>query len=203
MVNYTGPKVRLSRALGVALTPKAARVMEMKGYPPGQHGANPRRRRRIDGYKAQLLEKQRLRAQYNVHERQMRTYFKRAVAARGNTGDVLVALLETRLDALVLRAGLARTIYAARQYVNHGHIQVNGKRVDRPGFSLRPNDQISVRPSSRKLLCFREALASSIAPPEYLTRDKDEMTARLERLPERGEIPILCDVAKVIEFYSR
>ncbi|MEM9556071.1 MAG: 30S ribosomal protein S4 [Acidobacteriota bacterium] len=202
-MNYTGPKVRLSRALGIALTPKAARIMETRGYPPGQHGANPRRRRRIEGYKAQLLEKQRLRCQYNVHERQMRTYYRRAVRATGNTGDVLVSLLETRLDAVVLRAGLARTIYAARQYVNHGHMQVNGRKVDRPGYALQPGDEVTIRPKSRKLLCFRDALSTSMTPPDYLTVDKDAMVARLERSPQRDEVPVICDVAKVVEFYSR
>ncbi|MEM1181967.1 MAG: 30S ribosomal protein S4 [Acidobacteriota bacterium] len=202
-MNYTGPKVRMSRALGIALTPKASKVMELKAYPPGQHGANPRRRRRIEGYKAQLLEKQRLRAQYNVHEKQMRKYFARAVQAKGNTGDVLVALLETRLDAVVLRAGFARTIYAARQYVGHGHIQVNGQKVDRIGYAVRPGDVITIREKSRKLLCFREALASSLNPPSYLTVDKDAMTTKLEHVPNRDEVPVICDVPKVIEFYSR
>lgn len=202
-MNYTGPKVRLSRALGIPLTSKAARIMEDKPYPPGQHGNATRRPRRITGFKAQLREKQRLRAQYNVHERQMRTYFRRAVRAKGNTGDMMVAFLETRLDAMVLRAGFARSIYAARQYVNHGHIEVNGERVDRPGFALRPGDTWCVRLKSRKVLCFREALESSLNPPDYVSVDKDQMTARLERLPKRDEVPVICDVAKIIEFYSR
>lgn len=202
-MNYTGPKVRVSRALGVPLTPKAARIMENKSYPPGQHGPNTRRRRRVEGFKAQLLEKQRLRAQYNVHERQMKTYFKRALRARGNTGDVLVACLETRLDAVVLRSGFARTIYAARQYVNHGHIQVNGEKVDRPGYTVRPGDVVAVRQESRKILCFREALDSGVNPPDYLSVDKDELTSRLERIPVRDEVPVICDVQKIIEFYSR
>ncbi len=202
-MNYNGPKVRLSRALGIAITPKAARVMEQKPYPPGQHGLNPRRRRRMGGYKAQLLEKQRLRVQYNVHERQMRTYFRRAVRAKGNTSDVLVAQLEMRLDALVLRAGFARTIYAARQYVGHGHIQVDGAVVDRPGYPIQVGQTLTISMRSRKMLCFREALDSVGTPPEYIVVDRDQMTARLDRVPLRDEVPILCDVQKVIEFYSR
>ncbi|MDA8020405.1 MAG: 30S ribosomal protein S4 [Thermoanaerobaculia bacterium] len=202
-MNYTGPKVRLSRALGVALTPKAAKIMETKGYPPGQHGPDVRRRRRVSGYKAQLLEKQRLRFQYNVHERQMRTYYKRAARAKGNTGDVLVGLLETRLDAVILRAGLARTIYAARQYVSHGHVVVDGERVDRPGFTVKPGNVVAIRKRSQKILCFREALDTSPNAPDYLTVDKDAMTVRLERRPVREEVPVICDVARVIEFYSR
>ncbi|MEM7586961.1 MAG: 30S ribosomal protein S4 [Acidobacteriota bacterium] len=202
-MNYTGPKVRLSRALGIPLTAKAARIMENKPYPPGQHGTNPGRRRRVSGYKLQLLEKQRLRAQYNVHERQMRGYFRRAERSRGNTGEGLVVLLETRLDAMVLRMGFARSIYAARQYVVHGHIQVNGQRVNRPGQRLRVGDQVTIRQKSRKMLCFREALEGSQNPPEYLTVDKDEMIGRLERMPIREEVPVICDVARVVEFYSR
>lgn len=203
-MNYTGPKVRISRALGIAITPKAARIMERRGYPPGQHGPNPRRRRRINGYKAQLLEKQRLRAQYNIHERQMRNYFQRATQARGNTAGNLLALLETRLDALVLRSNFAPTIYASRQVVNHRHITVNGKIVDRPSFAVVPGDRIAVRRKSQRILSFREALRTRQAPaPEYLTVNENEMEAILERRPERDEVPIICDFARVIEFYSR
>lgn len=202
-MKYNGPKVRLSRALGIAITPKAARIMEMRPYPPGQHGVNSQRRRRTRGYKEQLIEKQRLRAQYNVHERQMKTYFKRAMQAKGNTADNLVALLETRLDALVLRAGLARTIYAARQVVGHGHIQVNGRKMDIPSAALRPNDVITIRERSKKMRMFRDALQGAVSSPDYLTVDKDNMTARVERVPLRDEVPVICDVAKVIEFYSR
>ena len=202
-MKYNGPKVRVSRALGIPLTPKAARIMESRGYPPGQHGPYQRRRRRISGFKEQLLEKQRLKAQYNIHERQMRNYFKKASAKRGNTADNLVRLLETRLDAVVLRAGFARTIYAARQYVGHGHIQLNGSVVDIPSAQACPGDLISIREKSKKLTCFRDALMAVSSCPDYLTVDKDEITARLERLPLREEVPILCDFAKVIEFYSR
>ncbi|MEM8930734.1 MAG: S4 domain-containing protein, partial [Acidobacteriota bacterium] len=94
-------------------------------------------------------------------------------------------------------------IYAARQVVGHGHIQVNGRKVDRPGFAVQPGDEVTVRQGSRQMGCFREWLESSLSPPEYLTMDKDTMVARLERLPVRDEVPVICDVAKVIEFYSR
>src|SRR5919109_3077612 len=115
-MKYTGPKVKLSRSLGIALTPKAAKYMERRPYPPGQHGAQKKHRRGSD-YKQQLLEKQRLRFQYNITERQMRNYFHKAERSRLNTGDALIQLLERRLDATVLHGGLAKTIYAARQYV--------------------------------------------------------------------------------------
>ncbi|MEM7050350.1 MAG: 30S ribosomal protein S4 [Acidobacteriota bacterium] len=201
-MKYNGPKVRLSRALGLALTPKAARIMEKRPYPPGQQGPN-RRRRRPSGYKEQLVEKQRLRAQYNVHERQMKTYFKRSMQKKGNTADNLVAMLETRLDAVVLRGGFARSIYAARQYVGHGHFEVNGRKVDVPSYRVRPGDLVRVRPSSQKILCFRDAIQSSTGHPDYLSVDIDKMTIQFERMPERSEVPVICDLSKVIEFYSR
>src|SRR5918912_3886980 len=137
-----GPKVKIARALGIALTPKAARVMERRPNPPGQHGASPRRK--VSDYKKQLLEKQRLRAQYNVSERQLRNAFAEASRKSGNTGVRLLQLLELRLDAVVLRAGFVRTIYAARQAVTHGHVLVNGKRVDRPSRRVKPGDVISL-----------------------------------------------------------
>jgi small subunit ribosomal protein S4 len=127
-VDRTRSKVRLSRSLGIALTPKAARHLERRPYPPGQHG---RRRRTGSDYRARLLAKQRLRAQYNLSEAQLRLAMARALRSGGKTGESLLVDLETRLDALVLRAGFARTIYQARQAVSHGHVTVNGRRVDR------------------------------------------------------------------------
>ena len=121
-MNFTGPKVKKSRALGVALTPKAAAGMRKRPTPPGQHGAARGRRRRPSEYGVQLLEKQRLRFQYNISERQLRNYFRHATRRKGLTGETLLQSLETRLDALVLRARFARTIYQARQVVAHRHI---------------------------------------------------------------------------------
>ena len=135
IVKRRGPKVRLARQLGIALTPKAAKVMENRPNPPGQHGATPRRK--VSGYKKQLVEKQRLRAQYNVSERQLENAFGAATRQSGNTGIRLLQLLEMRLDAVVLRGGFVRTIYAARQAVTHGHVMVNGRKVDRPSRRLR------------------------------------------------------------------
>ena len=118
-VNLRGPKVRIARQLGIPLTPKATRIMERRPEPPGQHGATPRRK--VSEYKKQLVEKQRLRAQYNVSERQLQNAFAEATRREGHTGVALLQLLEMRLDAVVLRAGFARTIFAARQAVSHGH----------------------------------------------------------------------------------
>ncbi len=202
-MKYTGPKVRLSRRLGVPLTDKAARIMEKRPYPPGQHGpAKQYRRGRQSAYERQLLEKQRLRSQYNIHERQMRNYYRKAVGMDGNTGDNLVQLLETRLDAVVLRSGLAPTIYAARQYVSHGHVMVNGRRVNIASYQVAIGDNVSIRPKSQKMDIFQGAIENAF-PPEYISLDKGTMSFSVLYLPRRTEVPIVCEVAQVVEYYSR
>jgi small subunit ribosomal protein S4 len=195
-----GPKVKISRALGIALTPKAARIMERRSNPPGQHGATPRRK--VSEYKKQLVEKQRLRAQYNVSERQLRNAFAQATRQTGNTGVRLLQLLELRLDAVVLRAGFVRTIYAARQAVSHGHILVNGRKVDRPSRRLRPGDVVSLAARSRDLAAFTVPLENA-RPPAYLQLDREKRSVRVAEIPERDQIPVQCDASLVVEFYSR
>jgi len=165
-MNYIGPKVKLSRKLGLNLTPKAQKYTAKKPYPPGAHG-KLKRRGKMSDYARQLLEKQKLRFQYNVSERQMVNYFKKASRFTGNTGDILLQLLESRLDALVYRAGFAPTIYAARQLVTHGHILVNGKRVNVPSYNVRPNSVVSVKESSRKIPMIMDSLRL-VQPPPYI-----------------------------------
>ncbi|CNE83962.1 30S ribosomal protein S4 [Mycobacterium tuberculosis] len=196
------PKVRLSRALGIPLTPKSVKYFEARPYPPGMHG---RARKQESDYKVRLREKQRLRAQYNIREAQLRNAFAKAAKAGGKTGDVLLADLECRLDALVLRAGFARTIYQARQFVVHRHVLVNGRRVDRPSYRLRPGDVITIAERSRTMDAFQVAAAGGHAEnvPPYLEVRHDALAARLTRLPERGEIPVVCDEQLVVEHYSR
>lgn len=201
-MNNNGPKVRLSRRLGIPLTPKAAKVMERKSYPPGEHGQKQTFRRKESSYKLQLVEKQRLRAQYNIHERQMQNYYKAAVKKKGNTGDQLIRLLEMRLDAVVLRGGLARTIYAARQYVSHRHITVNGQLVNVPGYTCQVGDVIAVREKSRNIPCFAEAVADAHGVP-YLQLDPNNLAISVTAIPERVDVPVICDTPLVIEFYSR
>ena len=195
-----GPKVRLARQLGIALTPKAARVMERRPNPPGQHGATPRRK--VSGYKKQLVEKQRLRAQYNMSERQMSNAFAEAIRQSGNTGVRLLQLLEMRLDAVVLRGGFVRTIYAARQAVTHGHVRVNGKKVDRPSFRLKPGDVVSLAEKSKEMVAFTGPLEVA-RPPAYLELDREKRSIRVREVPEREQIPIQCETSLVIEYYSR
>jgi small subunit ribosomal protein S4 len=201
MSNYTGPKIRLSRKLGIALTAKSGKYMERKPNPPGQHGGN-KRRAKVSDYGKQLFEKQRLRLQYNVHERQLRRYVDQAQRSLGNTGEILVQLLESRLDAVVFRAGLARSVYASRQYVTHGHILVNGKRVNIPSYRVKINDVITVREKSRKLVCFQEAIRTS-APPAYLEVSKSNLSVKMLYVPPREEVPIICEMPLVVEYYSR
>jgi small subunit ribosomal protein S4 len=162
--NQSRPKVKKSRALGIALTPKAVKYFEARPYPPGEHG---RGRKQNSDYKVRLLEKQRLRAQYDISERQMARAYDRAKKAEGKTGEALVVELERRLDALVLRSGIAKTIYQARQMVVHGHIEVNGGKVDKPSFRVRPDDIVMVRERSREKYPFQVAReGGTTATPE-------------------------------------
>ena len=201
-MDRTRSKVRLSRSLGIALTPKAARHLERRPYPPGQHG---RRRRTGSDYRARLLEKQRLRAQYHLSEAQLRLAMTRALRSGEKTGESLLVDLETRLDALVLRVGFARTIYQARQAVSHGHVTVNGRRVDRPSFRVSPGDVIEIAAASKPKEPFLVAASGqhAAAVPPYLDVDIEALSARLVRLPVRDEIPVICDERLVVEFYSR
>ncbi|MEN2737497.1 30S ribosomal protein S4 [Microbacterium sp. X-17] len=198
-------KTRESRALGIALTPKAARYMEKRPYAPGEHG---RTKRKADSdYAVRLREKQRLRAQYGILEKQIRIAFEEARRTQGLTGENLVELLEMRLDALVLRAGFARTISQARQFVVHRHILVDGKIVDRPSFRVKPGQLIHVKARSEGTEPFQVAAAGGhvdVLPkvPAYLDVEIDKLQARLVRRPKRAEVPVTCDVQLVVEYYA-
>ena len=200
-MKYNGPKIKKSRRLGIALTPKSEKYLERRPHPPGQHGPSRRRGKQSD-YGKQLVEKQRLQYQYNLTEKQVRKYYAAASRKQGNTADTLAQLIETRMDALVLRAGFARTIYQARQLVGHAHFMVNGKKMNIPSYVVRIGDVITVREKSRDLDIF-PAAQQIATTPEYLTVDDKKLTATLSRLPEHGEVPIQCEMALVVEFYSR
>ncbi|WP_210505699.1 30S ribosomal protein S4 [Naasia sp. SYSU D00057] len=201
----TRSKTRLSRALGVALTPKAARYLEKRPYAPGEHG---RTKRKTDSdYAVRLREKQRLRAQYGIREAQLRIVFNEARRTAGLTGENLVELLELRLDALVLRAGFARTTAQARQMVVHRHILVDGQIVDRPSFRVKPGQLIHVKPRSEGTEPFQVAAAgghASVLPkvPAYLDVELDKLQARLIRRPKRAEVPVTAEVQLVVEYYA-
>ncbi|GAA4366674.1 30S ribosomal protein S4 [Agromyces bauzanensis] len=205
MSNQSRSKTRLSRALGVALTPKAARYMEKRPYAPGEHG---RTKRKADSdYAVRLREKQRLRAQYGIREKQLRIAFNEARRTDGLTGENLVELLEMRLDALVLRAGFARTIAQARQFVVHRHILVDGRIVDRPSFRVKPGQTIGVKQRSEGTEPFQVAAAGGhvdVLPklPGYIDVQLDQLQATLVRRPKRAEVPVTCDVQLVVEYYA-
>ena len=201
----TRSKTRLSRALGIALTPKAAKYLEKRPYAPGEHG---RTKRKADSdYAVRLREKQRLRAQYGIREAQLKIAFNEARRASGLTGENLVELLEMRLDALILRSGFARTTAQARQMVVHRHIMVDGQLVDRPSFRVKPGQLIHVKPRSEGTEPFQVAAAGGhvdVLPkvPAYLEVELDKLQTRLVRRPKRAEVPVTCEVQLVVEYYA-
>jgi small subunit ribosomal protein S4 len=201
----TRSKTRLSRALGIPLTPKAAKYLEKRPYAPGEHG---RTKRKADSdYAVRLREKQRLREQYGIREKQLRIQFEEARRKDGLTGENLVEQLEMRLDALVLRSGLARTMAQARQFVVHRHILVDGQLVDRPSFRVKPGQLIHVKERSEGTEPFQVAAAGGhvdVLPktPGYLEVELDKLHARLVRRPKRAEIPVTAEVQLVVEYYA-
>lgn len=200
MSRYTGPSWKLSRRLGISLT-GTGKELEKRPYAPGQHG--PNQRKKISEYGLQLQEKQKLRHTYGVTERQFRNTFDRAGKLQGKHGENFMILLESRLDNVVYRLGLARTRRAARQLVNHGHILVNGSRVDIPSYKVTPGQTISVREKSRNAAVIKEAVEVNNFVPDYLTFDADKLEGTFTRLPERSELPAEINEALIVEFYSR
>lgn len=206
MARYRGPIVKVSRRLGIALTPKAERVMARKPHPPGQHGKDGRARK-LSEYGLQLKEKQKARFLYGVQERQFRRLFEEAVRLAGATGDNLMSLLERRLDNVVYRMGLARTRAQARQLVNHGHITVNGRQVDIASYQVIVGVTVAVRAKSKEASYFKElvegrALAHHSAPA-WLQFDATELSARVVSIPQREHAEPAVDPQIIVEFYSR
>ena len=200
MARYTGPSWKLSRRLGISLT-GTGKELEKRPYAPGQHG--PNQRKKLSEYGLQLQEKQKLRHMYGVTERQFRNLFDRAGKLQGKHGENFMILLESRLDNVVYRLGLARTRRAARQLVNHGHILVNGSRVDIPSYKVTSGQTISVREKSRNAVAIKEAVEVNNFVPDFLTFDADKLEGTFTRLPERSELPAEINEALIVEFYSR
>ncbi len=204
--NRSRKQVRQSRALGIPLTPKAVRYFERRPYGPGEHGRT--RRRQESDYAVRLKEKQRLRAQYGIREAQMSRAFDDAKRMPGMTGENLVSVLESRLDALVLRSGFARTMAQARQAVVHRHILVDGKIVSSPSYRVKPGQVIQVKPKSQTTVPFEVAATGAhqeVLPkvPGYLDVDIASLKATLTETPKRADVPVECDVQMVVEYYSR
>lgn len=206
MASYHGPKAKVQRRFGELLVPrpKYSRILDNRAYPPGQHGREKSfRGGRRSNFGLQLDEKQKLAFIYNVRERQMRNYYKKADQQPGQTGGNLLILLERRLDNLVYKAGFGATIWAARQLVVHGHINVNGKRLDLPSYQCNANDVIAIRDSMRKNVHIEEWIEQVGAYPPYLNVNKEQREATLIRIPEGEEVQVPVDVQLVVEYYNR
>ncbi|MBI4259189.1 MAG: 30S ribosomal protein S4 [Actinobacteria bacterium] len=196
-----GPRHKMCRRVGAPVCGRPNCPSTKRPYPPGQHG---RGRKRLTEYHTRLLEKQKLRAIYNVGERQLRRYYAHASKKRGVTGEELLRQLETRLDTVALRMGFAMTIRQARQLVSHGHVRVDGRRVDVPSAQVKPGQTIEVSPAARNFISVRESLEVTPDPPAYLYVNKGEFAGTLSRYPERGEmaLPVEVDERLIVEYYS-
>jgi len=200
MSRFTGSLWKKSRRLGISLT-GTGKELAKRPYAPGQHGAN--QRRKVSEYGLQQQEKQKLRFMYGLNERQFRNLFNEAGKMKGIHGENFMILLESRLDNLVYRLGLARTRRQARQLVNHGHVTVDGKRVDIPSYRVKPSQVIGLRERSRNLDIVKESMEINNFVPDYLTFDDNKMEGVFTRLPERSELPVEINEALIVEFYSR
>jgi small subunit ribosomal protein S4 len=198
-------KYKISRRLGVSLWGRAKDPYGKRNYAPGQHGAT--RRRKLSGFGIQLNEKQKLKGYYgNISEKQFRRTYEEAFRRRGDTGEILIGLLESRLDAFVYRMGVVPTVFSARQFVNHGHVLVNGKRVNIPSYTLKEGDVVTVKEKSRQITLVMSAMQSPERNvPDYVQMDDSKLEAKFLRMPKLAEVPYaaVMEPNLVIEYYSR
>jgi len=202
MARYTGPRVRISRRFGLPIF-GPSKYLERRNYGPGVHG--PKSRRKHTDYGLGLIEKQKLRYFYGLMEKQFRGVYEKALRRRGVTGEQMLQILETRLDNVVFHLGLATTRAAARQMVAHGHITVNGRKVNIPSYALRVNDAVGVKNNnvSRQLATKNLELSTSRSVPDWLSLTKEEFKGVVMRIPTRDEINPIANEQAVVEFYSR
>jgi small subunit ribosomal protein S4 len=216
MARELRPSCKLCRREGEKLFLKGERcftqkcAVERRAYPPGQHGAQQQyRRRRPTAYGVQFREKQKLRRMYGVLEQQFRRYYEMAVRREGMTGTNLLVILESRLDSVVYRLGLGSSRAQARQLINHGHIDVNGRRCDIPSALLKPGDVVTIHPSSRRSTYFQQLLegwgqdGGAVAVPSWLSLDLRDISGRMENYPSREELDLRVNEQLVVEYYSR
>jgi small subunit ribosomal protein S4 len=202
MARYRGPLVKKSRRLGIALSDKAARIMEKRPNPPGQHGGKAGRK--LSDYGKHLLEKQRVRYVYGLLEKQFRNYVMKAMSKKGIAGENLFQMLETRLDNLVYRAGFAHTMREARQLVVHKHLTVNDKLVNVPSFQVKPGMKIKVAEDMQNNIQIREAVGKASAnSSSYIDISRPDLSFTLLTIPSRDMIPVELNENLVIEFYSK
>lgn len=200
MARYTGPAYKKSRRYGFS-TLENGKDLAKRPYAPGQHGAG--RRKKISEYGIQLQEKQKIRFMYGLNEKQFRRLFDRATKLKGVHGENFLKLLESRLDNLVYRMGLSTTRRGARQLVNHGHILVNGSKVDIPSYSCKPGDVISVKENSLEHPAIKASLEAGVKTPAYVEFDNKKLTGTYLRYPERTELSADINESLVVEFYNR
>ena len=202
MARYTGPRTRISRRFGVPIF-GPSKYIERRQYGPGVHG--PKSRRKVTDYALGLIEKQKLRYYYGLLERQFRGVYERALRQRGVTGETMLQILETRLDNVVFHLGFATTRPGARQMVSHGHVKVNGRKVNVPSYALKVNDVIEVKENnvSRQMATRGLESATSRAVPDWLSLSRDAFKGTVVRVPSREEIQPIANEQAVVEFYSR
>ncbi len=203
MARYTGPRVRISRRFGIPIF-GPSKYLERRNYGPGVHGPKSARRKHTD-YGLGLIEKQKLRYFYGLMEKQFRGVYEKALRRRGVTGEQMLQILETRLDNVVYHLGFANSRAAARQMVSHGHIQVNGKKVNIPSYALKVNEVITVKNNnvSRQLGTKGFEVSTSRVVPDWLSLSKEEFKGVVMRIPTRDEINPIANEQAVVEFYSR
>ena len=203
MARNTGPKTKISRRYNV-LIGGSAKAFERKNYPPGMHGPKGSRRK-VSDYAVALAEKQKLRHQYGVLEKQFRRYFQIALSKRGVTGETLLQLLETRVDNVVYRMGFAKSRQGARQLVAHGHVRVNGRKLDVASANLKPGDKIAIKEAagSKRLAQRNLEQTQIVTVPDWLLVDRDNLAGEVTRIPTRDEINPIANEQLVVELYSR
>jgi small subunit ribosomal protein S4 len=201
MARYTGPKTKIARKFGQAIYGDD-KAFEKRNYPPGQHGANKRRGKKSE-YAIQLMEKQKAKYTYGVLEKQFRNMFKKATAAQGITGEVLLQLCESRLDNVVYRMGISPTRSGARQLVSHRHITVNGQKVNVPSYQLKAGDVVGVREKSKSLEAIQNSLANSSTVYEWITWNTGSMEGTYVSVPARIQIPEQINEQFIVELYSK
>ena len=200
MARYTGPAYKKSRRLNFS-TLENGKDLARRPYAPGQHGTD--RRKKLSEYGVQLQEKQKVRIMYGLNEKQFHRLFNRASKMKGVTGENMLKLLESRLDNVVYRMGLSNTRRGARQVVNHGHIMVNGTKVDIPSYSCKPGDIITVKETSLDHPAIRASLENKVTLPAFVEFDKNKMTGTYVRYPERSELNAEINESLIVEYYNR
>ncbi len=200
MARYTGPSYKQARRVGFSIS-ETGKELARRPYGPGQHGNE--RKGKLSDYGTQLKEKQKVRFMYGLNERQFRKTFDEAAKMKGIQGTNFLRLLESRLDNLAYRTGFASTRRGARQLVNHGHVTVNGKKVNIPSYRVKPGDVISIKEDDKNLKVVAESLAKVTKRVEFISYDEGKMQATYVRLPERNELNADINEALIVEFYNK